>query len=69
MGQVGDRDTIAPLLRLVQDERQPSYVIAYAVQALGEVCDARSRSPVWRLSRHVSLYHYVTDIYELYRIP
>ena len=69
MGQVGDRDTIAPLLDLAQDERQPSYVIAYAIQALGEICDSRIRSPVWYLSRHVSLYHDVTDIYELYRLP
>jgi HEAT repeat protein len=69
MGQVGDRDTLAPLLDLVRDERQPSYVIAYAVQALGEICDSRTRSPVWYLSRHVSLYHDVTDIYELYRVP
>jgi len=69
MGQVGDRDTIAPLLDLAQDERQPSYVIAYAIQALGEICDSRIRSPVWYLSRHVSLYHDVTNIYELYRLP
>jgi HEAT repeat protein len=68
LGQVGDRDTIGPLLELVGDERQPSYVIAYAVQALGEVCDARTRSPAWRLSRYVNLHHDVPEIFELYRV-
>jgi HEAT repeat protein len=68
LGQVGDRDTLPPLLALVGDERQPSYVIAYAVQALGEICDARSRSPAWRLSRYVNLYHDVPNIFELYRM-
>lgn len=68
LGQVGDETTIASLLALAQDERQPSYVIAYAIQALGEVCDARARSPVWRLSRHVNMHHDVPEIFELYRM-
>ncbi len=68
LGQVGDRRTLSALLALAEDDRQPSYVLAYTIQALGEVSDARLRSPSWRLSRLVNLHHDLSNLVELYRM-
>ncbi len=69
LGQAGDATTIDALVRAATDERQPSYVIAYAVTALGELCDPRPRSPAWRLSRHAELHDDLSQLVELYRLP
>ncbi len=52
LGIVGDRRLIEPLSALARDAAQHAYVRAYALQALGELCDPRDVSPVWRLSAH-----------------
>lgn len=53
LGPVGDRGLIEPLSAVARDTAQHAYVRAYALQALGELCDPRAVSPVWRLSAHV----------------
>lgn len=53
LGLVGDRRLIEPLMALARDTTQHAYVRAYALQALGELCDPRDVSPLWRLSAHV----------------
>lgn len=53
LGLVGDRRLIEPLMQLARDTRQHAYVRAYALQALGELCDPRDESPLGRLSAHV----------------
>lgn len=68
LGLVGDRNTLPRLLGFLEDDTQPSYVVAYALQAVGEVCDPRRRHPSWQLSRHVELSHDVGFLFELYRL-
>jgi HEAT repeat protein len=68
LGLVGDRRTVAPLIAVFRDTRQPGYVRTYALQALGELVDPRPLSPAARLSSHVELSHDVGFLFELYRV-
>jgi HEAT repeat protein len=68
LGLVGDRSTIPALIKLLDDPSQPSYVRAYALQALGELSDPRELSPAWRLSSHVEMNHDVGFLFEMYRV-
>lgn len=69
LGAVADRRLLEPLLAVANDERQPSYVKTYALQALGALADPLDLSANWRLSRHVDLTHDVAFLVELYRVP
>jgi HEAT repeat protein len=66
LGLVGDRSTLQTLIDVVQDPRQPAYVVTFALQALGELGDPRPMSAASRLSRGVDLDHDVAYIRELY---
>ncbi len=68
LGLVGDRQTLLPILDVLHDETQPSYVRTYALQALGELSDPRPLSPAWRLSSNVELNHDVGFLFEMYRV-
>ncbi len=66
LGLVGDRSLIEPLAALARDPAQHAYVRAYALQALGELCDPRDISPCWRLSAHVEGHLDTGFVSELY---
>jgi cellulose synthase operon protein C len=68
LGLVGDRNLITPLAALARDDGQQPYVRAYALQALGELCDPREISPCWRLSAHAEMHLEVGFVFELYRV-
>jgi HEAT repeat protein len=68
LGLVGDRGMVEPLVGVFRDSSQPSYVRAYALQALGELVDPRPLSPAARLSSHVEMNHDVGFLFELYRV-
>lgn len=68
LGLVGDAATVAPLLNVFHDTEQTNYVRAYALQALGELCDPRPISPCGRLSEFVEMNHEVGFVFELYRL-
>jgi len=67
LGQVGDARTLGVLLKAAVSDERPTYVVRYAIGALGDLCDPRPVSPVWRLSRHVELNLHVDILFELYR--
>ncbi len=66
LGQASDRAALDPLLGVIEDARHPTYVRAYAIQALGEVSDPRFLSPLSRLTRHVSMDLDIGHLFELY---
>ncbi|MGQ0551930.1 MAG: HEAT repeat domain-containing protein [Planctomycetota bacterium] len=68
LGLVGDRTILLPLLAILRDEAQRSYVRTYALQALGELCDPRAMPPTGRLSLHVEMSHEVGFIFQLYQV-
>ncbi len=67
LGLVGDRNVLPALVSAFDRREELSYVKAYALQAIAEVCDPRPLPPTWRLSRHVDLSHDVGFLFELYR--
>jgi HEAT repeat protein len=69
LGLVGDGVTLDFLLQVAKDERQPSYVIAYAMQALGDTCDPKGVSPLSWLSNWVDVTLDIPYLVELYRFP
>lgn len=69
LGLVGDRSTLSRLAGVARDESEPSYVVTYALGALGDLCDPTGRKPSSRFSRHVALDHDVGFLMELYRMP
>ena len=69
LGPVADARLAGSLAAVAADERQPSYVITYAAQALGALGDPLDRSDAWRFSRFVELNHDLAYLIELYRVP
>lgn len=69
LGLVGDRTTLAAMAEWARSETEPSYVVAYVLGAMGELCDPRPLSPGGRFSRQVELHHDVGFLMELYRMP
>ena len=67
LGQAGDRRTLDNLLAVIADETEPPYIRAYALQAVGELCDPRKTPPLSRLSRHTDLYQNNSFLFDLYR--
>ncbi|HTE07049.1 MAG TPA: HEAT repeat domain-containing protein [Planctomycetota bacterium] len=68
LGLVGDRKTLKPLLDVLKDDSQTTYVRAYTLQAIGEISDPREISQCWRLSSHVELNHDIGFLFDLYRV-
>jgi HEAT repeat protein len=67
LGLVGDAPTLEVLLDVTRADDRPTYVVRYAIGALGDVCDPRPVNPLWRLSRHVELNLDIDVLFELYR--
>jgi HEAT repeat protein len=68
LGLTGDAQLIEPLIAIVEDDSQTTYIRTYALQALGELADPRELPPTWRLSSHAELHHDIGFLFELYRV-
>ena len=68
LGLTGDREQLDVLLAMAADDTRPTYVVRYALGALGDLADPRTRPPAWRLSRGVDLNQEVDLLFELYRL-
>jgi len=69
LGLAGDRRQIPSIVAMIEEDDQPSFVVRYALGALGDLGDPRSVGPAGRFSRHAELGLDLELLFELYRMP